>query len=237
MLYLVPTPIGNLQDITLRAIEILKNADVILAEDTRNTGGLLKHYGIETRMRAYHAHNEHKLTDSIIGELQKGLDFALVTDAGMPGISDPGFLLVRACFEAGIQVSPLPGPTALIAALAGSGLPCDRFHFEGFLPHKKGRKKRWEFLKSYPYTIVLYEAPYRLIKTLEEASIHLGLDRRVCVAKEISKIFESFITDSIGSQLDRLREQSAIKGEYVLVIEGSERASEEPGSQEVSIDC
>lgn len=219
MLYLVPTPIGNLKDITLRAIETLKEVDLILAEDTRVTSKLLKHYAIDTPTRSYHAHNEHKITDSLITDLKNGKNYALVTDAGTPAISDPGFLLVRAAWQSGLKVSSLPGPTALISALSGSGIPADKFHFEGFLPTKKGRNKRLEFLKSYPFTIVLYESPYRLIKTLGDLSQIFENTRQVCIVKEISKIYESFTTDYPDALVEELKGISKIKGEYVLIVE------------------
>lgn len=218
MLYLVPTPIGNLKDITFRALETLKEAEIILAEDTRVTGKLLQHYGISTPTRAYHAHNEHKATPGIIDQLKKGKPMALVTDAGTPAISDPGFLLVRACTENGIPVVPLPGPTALIAALAASGIPSDRFHFEGFLPAKKGRNKRLQFLETYPFTIVLYESPYRLLKTLSDLGELFQNKRRICVAKEISKVYESFVTDYPDRLLEMYEGEGKIKGEFVLII-------------------
>jgi len=217
-LHLVPTPIGNLKDITFRAIEILKEVDVILAEDTRVTKKLLTHYNIETTIRSYHAHNEHRIHQGIIDEMLKGSTFALVTDAGTPAISDPGFLLVRACYQSDIIVSALPGATALTTAVSASGLPADRFHFEGFLPHKKGRNKRLEFLKEYPYTIVLYESPYRLIKTIKDIQETYGTERNLCVVKELSKIYESFTLSSISEHLERLEKEPKIRGEYVIVI-------------------
>ena len=234
MLYLVPTPIGNLQDITLRALDTLRMVDEILAEDTRTTGILLKHFGIEAKMRSYHAHNEHQATEGIIRDLRGGKEIALVSDAGTPGISDPGFLLVRACRETGIQVVPLPGPSAIIPALAASGLPCDRFHFEGFLPHKKGRKKRWEFIRVYPYTIVLYESPFRLIKTLKEAVEYLEPTRRITLAKEISKLYEQFSTGTAQEHLERLEDETRIKGEFVVIIEGAEKNMPFPTDEDES---
>ena len=185
MLYIVPTPIGNLGDITYRAIEVLTSVDLILAEDTRVTRRLLDKYEIKTSLRSYHAHNEHVTTAQIIELLQSGKNIALVSDAGTPGISDPGFLLARACREANEELTVLPGPTAFVPALVGSGFPCDRFHFEGFLPHKKGRQTRWKHLASLENTIVLYESPYRLIKCLEEIGTFLGNERKVCVVREI----------------------------------------------------
>ena len=177
MLYLVPTPIGNMKDITLRAIDILNSVEYILAEDTRTTGKLLNRYDISTSMKPYHAHNEHKVTPLIVEQLVSGIDLALVTDAGTPAISDPGFLLVRACHEAGIQVSCLPGPSALICGLACAGIPCERFFFEGFLPHKKGRKTRWAQLQTIDETIVLYESPHRIMRTLRDIHDFFGPEK------------------------------------------------------------
>ena len=173
-LILIPTPIGNLGDITLRAIETIQTVDVLLAEDTRHTGKLLKHLNIEKTMRSYHAHNEHKAALSIVDKIKSGETVGLVSDAGTPGISDPGFLLVRECIRVGIQVEALPGPTAFVPALVGSGLPCDKFYFEGFLPHKKGRQTRLKLLASLPCTIVLYESPHRLFKTLQQIGEFIG---------------------------------------------------------------
>src|SRR5690554_5293830 len=192
-LYLVPTPIGNLQDFTYRAVEVLNTVDLILAEDTRTSSKLLKHYNISKPLTAFHQHNEHKSLDKIIDKLNSGETFALVSDAGTPGISDPGFLLVRACMEADIQVECLPGATALIPALVKSGLPSDRFVFEGFLPHKKGRKTRIESFIDEQRTIVLYESPYRLLKTLEQLAEALGPDRKASVSRELTKMHEETI--------------------------------------------
>lgn len=218
MLYLVPTPIGNLQDMSPRAMETLKSVTTILAEDTRTTGRLLKHFGIETPMRAYHAHNEHQSIERLIELLATGIDIALVTDAGTPAISDPGFLLVRACHEHDIPVTCLPGPAALIPALAASGIPCDKFYFEGFLPHKKGRKTRIEFFDQIDCTVVLYESPHRIIKTLEQMLLYLKSDREIAVAREISKMHETIYRGTISSVLSELRELPSIKGEIVIVL-------------------
>jgi 16S rRNA (cytidine1402-2'-O)-methyltransferase len=218
MLYIVPTPIGNLGDITLRAIEILSTVDLILAEDTRTTRRLLDKYKITTPLRSYHAFNEHKTTETILELLKEGKTLGLVSDAGTPGISDPGFLLVRACRESNHEVVVLPGPTAFVPALVGSGFPCDRFYFEGFLPHKKGRNSRWKFLASVSHTIILYESPFRLIKCLEEINAFLG-ERKVCVVREISKIHEQF---HFGLPTDLLMEfekhPEKVKGEMVVII-------------------
>ncbi len=218
MLYLVPTPIGNLQDITFRAIEILKGADRILAEDTRVTKKLLLHYDIERPLLSYHTHNEHKITDKIISYLESGETLALVSDAGTPGISDPGYLLIKACHENGIKVVPLPGPSASVTALAGSGLPSDRFHFEGFLPHKKGRNKRWEFLKEYPYSIIIYESPFRIVKLLKEICDNLGAERRVTIARELTKIYEEIELKTCIRHLELYTKKQKIKGEFVVII-------------------
>lgn len=219
MLYLVPTPIGNLGDITHRAIKVLSSADLILAEDTRVTQRLLSTYDIHTPLRAYHAHNEHQTTTNIIQLLESGKLIALVSDAGTPGISDPGFMLVRACRDAGIDVVVLPGPTALIPALVGSGFPCDRFFFEGFLPHKKGRQTRWKFLAAIPHTIVLYESPHRLIKCLQEMETFMPPERHVCVVREISKIHETYQYGNASELLAHFTENpDQVKGEIAIVI-------------------
>ena len=220
MLYLVPTPIGNLKDITFRAIEVLQECDIILAEDTRVTRKLLNHYDIETPLRSYHAHNEHKITTELVEILKAGTNMALVSDAGTPGISDPGFMLVKECHENDIKVISLPGASASIAAVAGSGLPSDKFHFEGFLPHKKGRNKRWEFLSSYPYTIIIYESPFRIVKLLKEICANLGEDRKVAVVREISKIYEESVLDTCKNHLDRYLQKEKVKGEFVVVVSG-----------------
>lgn len=221
MLYLVPTPIGNLQDITLRALETLRSVDRILAEDTRTTGKLLHHFDIQKPMTAFHAHNEHIQTPRLVQELQAGVDMALVTDAGTPGISDPGFLLVRACRQAGVKVSCLPGPTAFVPALAASGLPSDKFHFEGFLPHKKGRQGRLNYLAGLPHTFVLYESPHRLVKCLEQLAEVCGLERPACVAREISKLHEEITTDTLSALIENYANRP-VKGECVVVVAGTE---------------
>lgn len=220
MLYLVPTPIGNLEDITLRAIRILKEVDLVLAEDTRTSKKLLTHYGIATPLRSYHAHNEHATVTSLAAQLQGGANMALVTDAGTPGISDPGFLLVRACVQSGVRVECLPGATAFVPALAASGLPCDRFHFEGFLPHKKGRQTRLLYLAALPNTFVLYESPNRLVKCLEQLIEHCGPERPACVARELSKLHEDLRTDTLEAILHYYRQKDAVKGEVVIVVGG-----------------
>lgn len=218
-LYIVPTPIGNLEDITLRAIRILKEADFILAEDTRTTSVLLKHLGIEKRLYAHHKFNEHATSASVAESIGEGRTVALVSDAGTPGISDPGFLLVRTCVEAGIEVETLPGATALIPALVQSGFPCDRFCFEGFLPQKKGRAKRLEELKEESRSIIFYESPYRVVKTLEQFAEIFGADRLVSVSRELSKKFEQTVRGTIEEVTAHFREHEP-KGEFVIVVAG-----------------
>lgn len=218
-LYLVPTPIGNLGDFTFRAVEVLKTVDQILAEDTRTSSVLLKHYGITRPLKSFHNYNEHNVVQGLIGRMKAGETFALVSDAGTPGISDPGFLLVRACMEADIQVECLPGATALIPALVKSGLPSDRFVFEGFLPHKKGRKTRIQSLANEPRTIVLYESPYRLVKTLEQLSEAFGPDRKASVSRELTKVHEETIGGTLESIAAHFREHEP-RGEFVIVVAG-----------------
>lgn len=219
MLYLVPTPIGNLEDITLRSIRILKEVQLILAEDTRTSKKLLNHLGVETPLRSYHAHNEHKVVQDLVSQLQGGADFALISDAGSPAISDPGFLLVRACVEAGVEIVPLPGATAFVPALTASGIPCDKFHFEGFLPHKKGRQTRLKYLAELPYTFVIYESPYRLVKALLQLSEHCGEDRLACVSREITKLHEDIRTAPL-KELAEHYQKGTVKGEIVIVVAG-----------------
>ncbi|MFD2203898.1 16S rRNA (cytidine(1402)-2'-O)-methyltransferase [Shivajiella indica] len=218
-LFLVPTPIGNLKDITFRALEVLKSVDVILAEDTRTTGKLLKHYQINRPLQSYHIFNEHKTVEKIIERLRKGEVMALVSDAGTPGISDPGFLLVRAVKEAGMEVNCLPGPTAFVPALVNSGLPTDRFTFEGFLPHKKGRQTRIQGLVGETRTMIFYESPHRLMKTLEQFAEAFGPARMASVSRELSKLFEENIRGSLADLILYYQEHP-IKGEIVLVVEG-----------------
>jgi len=218
-LTLVPTPVGNLGDMTFRAVEVLKAVSVVLAEDTRTSSKLLRHYGIDTPLRAFHQHNEHKVLDRVVEEILSGTEMALVTDAGTPGISDPGFLLVRACVEQHIKVECLPGATAVIPALAVSGLPLDRFYFEGFLPHKKGRQKRLEALTSSNATSVLYESPHRVIKLLEQLSAIAGPDRLVSVSREISKLHEETVRGTVEEVLAHFK-ANAPRGEFVVVVAG-----------------
>ena len=219
MLYIVPTPIGNLEDITLRALRVLKEVSLILAEDTRTSRRLLDHYGIGTPLRSFHAHNEHAVVERITAEIASGVDVALISDAGTPGISDPGFLLVRACVRQGVRVECLPGPTAFVPALVASGLPCDTFHFDGFLPHKKGRQTRLKYLAALPHTFVLYESPYRLVKCLDELIAVCGPDRPACVARELSKMHEEVKTASLADLRAHFGAKE-VKGEIVLVVSG-----------------
>ena len=219
MLYIVPTPIGNLEDITLRAIRILKEVSVVLAEDTRTSKRLLNHYGITTPLRAFHAHNEHAVVERVVDELAAGATLALISDAGTPGISDPGFLLARACHKRGIRVECLPGATAFVPALVASGLPCDTFHFEGFLPHKKGRQTRLKYLAVLPHTFVLYESPFRLIKCLEELIVVCGAERQACVARELTKLYEEVKTATLAELLLHFSKKD-VKGEIVMVVAG-----------------
>ncbi len=218
-LYVVPTPIGNLEDITLRAINVLKQCDVILAEDTRTSGFLLKHYNIETRMQSHHKFNEHNTVDTLVQRLQAGETIALISDAGTPAISDPGFLLVRACVQAGVEVECLPGATAFVPALVMSGLPADRFCFEGFLPHKKGRQTRLKELSEESRTMIFYESPYRVVKTLTQLGEFLGEDREASVSREISKMFAETVNGTIKELILHF-EKKEPKGEFVIVVAG-----------------
>lgn len=219
-LLLIPTPIGNLQDITLRSIEALRTVDGLLAEDTRVTGRLLQHLNIQVPMTAFHQANEHKVLDKVIGRLQNGETLGMVTDAGTPGISDPGFLLVRAAIAANIAVECLPGPTAIIPALVVSGLPNDRFCFEGFLPHKKGRQTKLQALSTEERTMVFYESPHRLLKTLTQMADHFGADRSASVSREISKLFEETIRGTLAEIIAHFQTHP-IKGEFVVVVGGA----------------
>ena len=216
-LYLVPTPIGNLKDITFRAIEVLQEVDLILAEDTRTSGKLLKHFEITTQMHSHHMHNEHKTTAAIVSRIKSGQSVALISDAGTPAISDPGFLLTRACVEAGVEVDCLPGATAFVPALVNSGLPCDKFVFEGFLPPKKGRQTRLKLLAQETRTIIFYESPHKLLKTLAQIIEYFGQDRPVSVSREISKLHEQTIRGT-AQEVFSVFETKAPKGEIVLII-------------------
>ena len=225
-LYIVPTPIGNLDDITLRAIKTLKEADYILAEDTRTTSFLLKHLGIEKKLYSHHKFNEHATAASVAEAIGEGRTVALVSDAGTPGISDPGFLLVRTCVEAGIEVETLPGATALIPALVQSGFPCDRFCFEGFLPQKKGRTKRLQELSTENRSIIFYESPFRVVKCLEQLAEVFGAERKVSVSRELTKKFEQTVRGTISEVLDHFREHEP-KGEFVIVVAGCPKPEKE----------
>lgn len=230
-LYLVPSPIGNLEDITLRALEILRQADTILAEDTRKSSILLAHYKINKKTEANHKFNEHKKLQDIIDRLKSGKTIALLSDAGTPGISDPGFLLVRACLENGIEVETLPGPTAFIPALVNSGLPCERFCFEGFLPQKKGRNKRLQQLQEEDRTMIFYEAPYRLLKTLTQLAEMMGGERQVSVSRELTKIYEETIRGSLAEVIAYYQTHT-LKGEFVIVLAGKPRKKSDPEKDE-----
>jgi len=218
-LYLVPTPIGNLSDITLRALETLKSADLILAEDTRTSGHLLRHYGIGKPMQSFHNFNEHKILDSLIARMQNGEVMALISDAGTPGISDPGFLIARACMQAGLLIECLPGPTAFVPALLKSGLAADRFAFEGFLPQKKGRQTLLKKLADEERTMIFYESPHRLLKTLQQFSEYFGAERKISVSRELTKIFEETVNGAIQEVIQHFSEKE-VKGEIVIVLEG-----------------
>ena len=219
-LYLVPTPVGNLGDMTLRAVEVLKEVDLVLAEDTRKSGILLKHYQISKPVHSHHKFNEHRTLDSIVQRIMGGVSIAMITDAGTPGISDPGFLLVRACIEQGIEVETLPGPTAFVPALVNSGLPAERFVFEGFLPQKKGRQKRLKVLSLEPRTMVFYESPFRLVKTLSQMAEYFGPDRKGSVSRELSKVHEETVRGTL-SELIQYFSRGTVKGEIVIVLQGT----------------
>jgi len=219
-LFLIPTPIGNLKDITIRALDILSQADIILAEDTRHAGNLLKHYNIRSRMLSHHKFNEHNSVESVCRQIESGKTVALMSDAGTPGISDPGFLLVRTCLEKGINVETLPGPTALIPALINSGLPGDRFCFEGFLPLKKGRQKRLTELENETRTMIFYESPYRLVKTLNDLAAHFNPSRQASISRELTKMFEENVRGSLSFLSDYYQKKTP-KGEIVIVVAGS----------------
>ena len=219
MLYIVPTPIGNLEDMTFRAIRILKEVDVILAEDTRTSSKLMKHFEIETHLQSYHMHNEHKVVDSVVNRLQSGEVMALISDAGTPAISDPGFLLVREAIKNGIKVECLPGATAFVPALVNSGLPNDTFVFYGFLPHKKGRETKFKECALEKRTMVFYESPHRLVKTLHSFIQFLGADRQVSVSRELSKMFEENFRGTAQEVHDHFANKT-VKGEIVIVVEG-----------------
>lgn len=220
ILYLVPTPIGNLKDMTFRAVEVLNECDLILAEDTRTSGFLLKQYEISTPMRSYHAHNEHKVTEELIQQLKEGKSFSLITDAGSPGISDPGFLMARACIAHGIEIIALPGATAFVPALTVSGLVSNEFVFIGFLPVKKGRQTKLTELKDEKRTLIFYESPHKIIRTLKDLSESFGAERKASLSREITKKFEETLRGSL-EELHQIAETRNLKGEMVLVVEGN----------------
>ena len=216
-LFVIPTPIGNLADITLRSIEVLKSVDFILAEDTRTSSKLLKHYNVDTAVESFHMHNEHKKLDSIINRLKDDIEIALISDAGTPGISDPGFLLVRECINNEVEVECLPGPTAFVPALVSSGLPCDRFSFEGFLPVKKGRTKRLKELSVERKTMVFYESPHRILKTLNDFSSYFNIESQISVSRELTKLYEETFRGTIKESVEHF-EKNKPKGEFVIVL-------------------
>ena len=235
ILYIVPTPVGNMEDMTLRAVRILKEVDVVLAEDTRTSGILLKHFDIKNQLLSHHKFNEHGTSASVVQRLLAGQNVALISDAGTPGISDPGFFLVREAVRAGIEVQTLPGPTAFVPALVSSGLPCDRFVFEGFLPQKKGRKTRLESLINEERTMIFYESPYRLVKTLEQFAEVYGADRQVSVCREISKVHEESVRGSLEEVIAHFKETEP-RGEIVIILAGREESGkrkEESGKRKV----
>lgn len=218
-LYLVPTPIGNLSDITLRALEVLKAVDLILAEDTRTSGRLLKHYAIAKPLQSFHNFNEHRVLDSLIRRMEEGEVMALISDAGTPGISDPGFLIARACLQAGLLIECLPGATAFVPALIKSGLAADRFAFEGFLPQKKGRQTMLKKLVDEERTMIFYESPHRLVKTLQQFGEYFGTDRKISVSRELTKLYEETVNGPLHSVITHFS-QKEVKGEIVIVVEG-----------------
>ena len=221
MLYVVPTPVGNLEDITLRALRVLKEADLILAEDTRTSSVLLKHYDIHTPLKSHHKFNEHETSDEMASRIAAGENVALISDAGTPCISDPGFMLVRACVDKGVEVQCLPGATAFVPALVDSGLPNDRFYFEGFLPQKKGRQTRLKELATLTHSIIIYESPFRLVKTLEQLAEYMGGDRRASVSREISKKFEETRRGTLNELIVSFKEKEG-KGEIVIIVAGKD---------------
>jgi len=216
-LFVIPTPIGNLADITLRSIEVLKSVDLILAEDTRTSSKLLKHYNVDTAVESFHMHNEHKKLDSIINRLKDDIEIALISDAGTPGISDPGFLLVRECINNQVEVECLPGPIAFVPALVSSGLPCDRFSFEGFLPVKKGRTKRLKELSAETKTMVFYESPHRILKTLNDLSNYFDVESQISVSRELTKLYEETFRGTIKESVEHF-DKNKPKGEFVIVL-------------------
>ena len=220
ILYVVPTPVGNLEDMTFRAIRVLKEADLILAEDTRTSAKLLKHYEIKVPMQSHHKFNEHQMVERVVNRIRGGATVALISDAGTPGISDPGFLVVRECVRAGIQVQCLPGATAFVPALVSSALPCERFSFEGFLPQKKGRMTRLQALQIEERTMIFYESPYRVVKTLEQFAEYYGADRQVAVCREISKVHEECVRGTLAEVVAHFKEHEP-RGEFVILLAGN----------------
>lgn len=234
-LYLVPTPVGNMDDMSPRAVETLRRADLVVAEDTRTSGKLMRHFGIDTPMQSHHMFNEHRTADRIVEKILAGQNVALITDAGTPGISDPGFLLARQAIRQGVQVECLPGPTAFVPALAASGLPCERFVFEGFLPVKKGRATRLEELRGETRTMVFYEAPHKLLRTLEDLSAAFGPDRQACASREISKVFEEHVRGTLCEVAAHFSSRPP-KGEFVLVVQGAGAAAKEEKRKKINKD-
>ena len=230
MLYIVPTPVGNMEDMTFRAVRILKEVDLVLAEDTRTSGILLKHYDIHNSLQSHHKFNEHATSAAIVGRLLAGENVALISDAGTPGISDPGFFLVREAVRAGVEVQCLPGATAFVPALVASGLPCDRFAFEGFLPQKKGRKTKLESLKGEDRTMIFYESPYRLVKTLEQFAEVYGGERQVSVCREISKVHEESVRGTLSEVIAHFKEKEP-KGEIVIILAGCQTKDQNSKTQ------
>lgn len=220
-LYVVPTPVGNLEDMTYRSVRLLGEVDLILAEDTRTSSVLLQHYGIRNALQSHHKFNEHQTASAIVGKLKGGMNIALISDAGTPGISDPGFLLVRECVREGVEVECLPGATAFVPALVSSGLPVDKFCFEGFLPQKKGRQTRLEQLRTETRTMVFYESPYRVLKTLEQFAEFFGADRHVCASREISKLHEEHVRGTLTEVIQHFKDHEP-KGEFVIILEGAD---------------
>lgn len=225
MLYIVPTPVGNMEDMTMRAIRVLKEADLILAEDTRTSGVLLQHFDIHTPLLSHHKYNEHETVEQMVQRIKGGQTIALISDAGTPGISDPGFLLARECARAGIEVQTLPGATAFVPALVSSGLPCDKFVFEGFLPQKKGRQTRLEFLKNESRSIIFYESPRRLVKTLQQFTDFYGEEREVSVAREISKLHEEHVRGTLKEVIEHFTQKEPL-GEIVIILAGNKSTDE-----------
>ena len=230
-LYIIPTPIGNLEDMTYRAVRLLKEVDIVLAEDTRTSQVLLKHYGIERKLFSHHKYNEHQTVEFVASRIEAGESVALISDAGTPGISDPGFLLVRTCLERGLEVETLPGATAFVPALVQSGFPCDRFCFEGFLPQKKGRKKRLAALTDESRTMIFYESPFRVLKALGEFAEAFGAERKVSVSRELSKKFEQTVRGTISEVIAHF-EAHPPKGEFVMIVEGASSRNSAPTDDE-----